>query len=155
MGREIPSWLSAARQPAHTAASLTPRSLPTEKPPGTRPEEEGLSPGFLSEFGGQRAGEETRGGWGLDAELCLPAAPGFYSLMARGSPVEISRVFGRPCRIHLILPGPAGQRHPAPDPQGSVFFYFFLERKSKLNLPRSPILSFLSKTYHLEVTFHI
>lgn len=54
MGREIPSWLSAARQPAHTAASLTPRSLPTEKPPGTRPEEEGLSPGFLCESGGAK-----------------------------------------------------------------------------------------------------
>lgn len=125
VGREIPSCLSAARQPAHTAASLTPRSLPTEKPPGRRREEEGLSPGFTNESGvkGQGRGPERRRR--LDPRLCLPATPGFSALMAGGNRVEILGLFkaGNPCRIHIILLGPAGQGRPTLSPQESVSFF--------------------------------
>lgn len=108
--------LSAARQAAHAAESPAARALPTEKPPGKRPGEEGLSPGFPSEFG-------ARGSWFLSSPFQL--APGFRA-KSGGNPVEIPEVVraGSPCRIHLVPPLPAGRRHPILKGSLSLSFFF-------------------------------
>lgn len=76
---------------------------------------------------GQRAGTGTRG----KEEAGSSALPSLYSrifrIMARGNRVEIPGLFkaGKPCRIHIILLGPAGQGRPTLSPQESVSFFFF------------------------------
>lgn len=85
-------------------------------------------------------------GTGLVPELCLPAAFVFSALMAGRTPVEIPGVFraGGSCRIHVILPGPAGPTYVGPI-RVCLLLFSFLGRESEYSHNRSPILSSLPK----------